>query len=306
MKSAGRKTRAGKGAARVAVAGVALSHPDRVYWDDAGITKHALAAYYARVWKRMAPHIVNRSVSLVRCPKGTRGQCFFQKHVSAGVETEFLRIVPQRGSQSFIAVRGLRGLIALVQAGTLEIHAWGTTCDRLDTCDRLVFDLDPGPGVSWNDVTAGAREVRDRLAKMGLKCFPKTTGGKGIHVVAPLAPTDWDEARLFARKVARVMARDMPQRYTANMAKDARQHRVFIDYARNARGATTIAPYSTRAKPGAPVAMPLSWSELGNISASNAFTLRNVMKRLAQQRGDPWAGIGRIRQKLPNDAFARR
>lgn len=291
--------------ARVAVAGVTLTHPDRVYWQDTGITKHELADYYARIWTRIAPHIVGRPVSLVRCPQGTKGQCFFQKHATAGIETDFIRLVPQRGKQPFIAVGGLQGLVALVQAGTLEFHAWGTTADHLDTCDRLVFDLDPGPGVTWKDVVEGARDVRERLAKLGLKSFVKTTGGKGIHVVVPLAHTDWDEARIFARDIARAMAHDDPQRYTANMAKHARNHRIFIDYVRNAREATAIAPYSTRAKPGAPVSTPVAWNELGSVKASNAFTLRNMTKRLAQQSGDPWAGIGRIRQKLPKAALVQ-
>ncbi len=295
-------TKAGKKPSRtrhLSVAGVALSHPDRVYWADAGISKRELAEYYARIWDRIAPHLAGRPISLVRCPEGSGGECFFQKHASAGLESGFLRIVPDRGKKSFIAVDGLQGLIALVQAGTLEIHVWGTTADHLDTCDRLVFDLDPGPGIGWKDVVAGAREVRKRLEALGLKCFVKTTGGKGLHVVAPVGPTDWDEARLFARDVARAMARDAPDRYTANMAKRARNNRIFVDYVRNGRGATWVAPYSTRARPGAPVSMPVSWQELGSIKAANAFTLRNAVKRLANQRSDPWAGIGRMRQKLP-------
>jgi bifunctional non-homologous end joining protein LigD len=283
---------------RVAIAGVPLTHPDRVYWPEIGVTKRELAEYYTRVWDRMAPHLVGRPVSLVRCPQN-REQCFFQKHATAGLESEHLQLVPERGKQSFIAVAGLRGLIALAQAGVLEIHAWGTTVDALDTCDRLVIDLDPGPGVGFGEVAAGAREVRDRLAAMDLKSFLKTTGGKGLHVVVPIMKTGWEEARNFARALARAMARDNPGRYTANMAKHARHRRIFVDYVRNTRGATAIVPFSTRAKPNAPVAVPLAWNELGDLKASNAFTVRNIMKRLSRQGRDPWAGMGRLRQRLP-------
>jgi bifunctional non-homologous end joining protein LigD len=284
---------------KVEVAGVVLSHPDRVYWKDGGVTKAMLADYYRQVWKWMAPHVVDRPIALVRCPDGAAAKCFFQKHVSAGIEGERLVSVPLKGEQPAIALDDLSGLIALAQAGVLEIHCWGTHRQHVETCDFLVFDLDPGPGITLKQLIEAARDVRARLAKMKLKSFVKTTGGKGLHVVLPIAPADWDAAKDFAHGIADAMEADNPQRYVANMAKKKRENRIFVDYLRNGRGATAIAPYSTRARPGAPVAVPLSWEELGSLKAPNQFTVLNVPKRLARLKRDPWAGIGKIKQKLP-------
>ena len=284
----------------VAVAGVALSNPDRVYWSDAGVTKAALADYYEQVWDWIAPHLVDRPLALVRCPEGAGSRnCFFQKHLSAGLEGERLKSVPLKGEEPAIAVADLPGLIALVQAGVLEIHAWGTHADHVEACDLLVFDLDPGPGVSFKELIAGAREVRARLADLKLESFVKTTGGKGLHVVVPIEPAGWEAAKDFAHDIADAMAADDPHRYVANMAKSKRSDRIFVDYLRNGRGATAIAPYSTRARPGAPVATPLSWEELGSLKASNQYTVLNLVNRLSRLRRDPWAGLGKIRQRLP-------
>ncbi len=285
----------------VTVADVTLSHPDRVYWDDAGVTKRMLADYYAQVWDWMAPHLVDRPLALVRCPEGAvaTGKCFFQKHASAGLDGGRLKLIPQRGEQALIAVDDLAGLIALAQAGVLEIHTWGTTIDHLDTCNRLVFDLDPGPGLSFADVKEGARDVKKRLEALALETFIKTTGGKGLHVVVPIAAADWDAAKDFAHDLARQMERDDPARYVSTMAKKLRHNRIFIDYLRNGRGATAIAPYSTRARPGATVSTPVAWSELGSLKAANGYTVLNLMQRLNRLKRDPWAGIGKIRQALP-------
>lgn len=284
---------------RVEVAGIALTHPDRVYWKDGGITKAMLADYYREVWTWMAPHLVDRPISLVRCPDGAEGKCFFQKHVSAGLEGDELVTVPLKGEEPTIAVDELSGLIALAQAGVLEVHAWGTHRQHVETCDFIVFDLDPGPGITQKQLVEGAREVRERLARLKLKSFVKTTGGKGLHVVLPIAPAKWDEAKDFAHRIADAMQAGNPQRYIANMAKNKRNNRIFVDYLRNGRGATAIAPYSTRARPGAPVATPLTWEELGSLKSPSQFTLLNVRKRLARLKRDPWAGIGKVRQKLP-------
>jgi len=294
-----RKLSVQKSKNKVEIAGVSLSHPDRVYWDDAGVTKEMLAEYYRHVWKWMAPHLVDRPVALVRCPDGAAGQCFFQKHISAGLEGERLVSVPLKGDKPTIAVPDLSGLIALAQAGVLEIHIWGTHRQHVETCDLLVFDLDPGPGITLKQLVEGAREVRERLAKLKLKSFVKTTGGKGLHVVLPINPTDWDTAKDFAHDIADAMEASNPQRYVANMAKSKRNNRIFVDYLRNGRGATAIAPYSTRARAGATVAMPLSWEELGSLKATNQFDVLNVPKRLARQKHDPWAGITKIKQSLP-------
>jgi bifunctional non-homologous end joining protein LigD len=280
------------------VADVHLTHPDRVYWDDAGVTKRDLAEYYVKAWKWMRPHVAGRPISLLRCPEGTSGQCFFQKHARAGIPVEHLRLVPEKGDE-IIAVDDIAGIVALVQGGVLEIHTRGTTIGDRERADRLVFDLDPGPGTGWNDVVEAARDVRARLSKLKLKSFLKTSGGKGLHVILPIKPTPWNEAKAFAQKIAASMAANQPERYVATATKSGRSKRIFIDYLRNSREATAVAPYSTRARPGAPVSVPIAWPELGSLKAANQYTVLNLMQRLARQRKDPWAGIGRVRQSLP-------
>ena len=285
------------------VAGVHLTHPDRVYWDDAGVTKRDLAEYYVRVWKWMRPHVAGRPISLLRCPEGASGQCFFQKHARAGIPVEHLHLVPEKGDE-IISVDDLSGIVALVQGGVLEIHTRGTTIDDRERADRLVFDLDPGPGTSWDDVVEAARDVRARLSKLKLKSFLKTSGGKGLHVILPIKPTPWNEAKAFAQKIAASMAADMPERYIATATKSGRSKRIFIDYLRNSREATAVAPYSTRARPGAPVSVPIEWSELGSLKSANQYTVLNLMQRLSRQRKDPWTGIGRVRQSLSKTEIA--
>jgi bifunctional non-homologous end joining protein LigD len=284
----------------VIVAGVPLTHPDRMYWEDAGVTKKDLAEFYAAIWKWIEPHLARRPLALLRCPEGTSGECFFQKHASAGLDEQHLLMVREPGEKPHTAVERLEGLIALAQAGVLELHTWGTTADDLDRCDRLVFDLDPGPGVPWRRLAMAAHEIKRRLEQLHLKSFLKTTGGKGLHVVVPIAPAPWDEAKAFARAVAESMAKDDPSKYVAKATKSAREGRVYVDYLRNGRGATAIAPYSTRARPGAPVSVPIAWSELGALRGSDRFTVRNLRAHLRRRRRDPWAGIERVKQRLPS------
>jgi bifunctional non-homologous end joining protein LigD len=283
---------------KVAVSGVTLSHPDRVYWADAGVSKRGLADYYTQIWKWMRPHVVGRPIALLRCPEGAAGQCFFQKHATMGIATEHLHLVPEKGDK-IISIDDLTGLIALVQAGVLEVHTRGTTIDDRERADRLVFDLDPGPGTGWPDVVAAAREVRKRLELVKLKSFVKTSGGKGLHVVLPIKPVPWDTAKDFAHAIAASMAAAEPARYTAAATKSKRNKRIFVDYLRNSREATAVAPYSTRARPGAPVSTPIDWSELGALKASNQYTVLNLPARLKRLGKDPWATIGRCLQTLP-------
>ena len=278
------------------VASVRLSHPDRVYWDDAGVTKKDLAEYYVSVWDWMAPHVVGRALSLVRGPEGIGGELFFQKHIAANVKSSPLRHEVRAKEHDVIAVEKLDDLIALVQSGALEIHVRGSRLDALEACDRIVFDLDPGEGVAWKDVVAGARETRARLKAVKLESFVKLSGGKGIHVVVPIADADWDTANNFSERIAASMAKDSPRRYLATMTKSLRKGRIFIDYFRNSREATSVAPYSTRARAGAPVSAPLSWEQLGRTTGGNEFTLLNLKKR---QRADAWRDIGKVRQRLP-------
>jgi len=190
--------------------------------------------------------------------------------------------------------------LALVQGGVLEIHTRGTTIDNRERGDRLVFDLDPGPGTAWRDVVEAAREVRARLKRIKLESFLKTSGGKGLHVVLPIKPEPWETVKRFCRAVAESMEKDEPGRYVSTAAKARRHGRIFVDYLRNSREATAVAPYSTRARAGAPVSMPIAWSELGSLKSADQYTVKNAMQRLARQRKDPWVTIGRTKQALPN------
>jgi bifunctional non-homologous end joining protein LigD len=284
---------------------VKFSHPDRIYWTDVEITKQQLGAYYESVWETMAPHVVNRPLALVRCPAGVGGQCFFQKHAAAGLVSERIKRHKDSHGEELIYIEDLDGLLTLVQAGTLEIHAWGSTIDDVEHANRIVFDLDPGDDVPWAAVNAAARELRSRLDDLKLVSFVKTTGGKGLHVVLPTDGTPWDETKDFAHAMVLAMAADAPDKYVAKMTKSIRGGKIFLDYLRNGRGATSVVAYSTRSRPGAPVSTPVAWDELGPKLAPNKFTLLNFDKRLASLKQDPWADIARIKQKLPDLAGKR-
>jgi bifunctional non-homologous end joining protein LigD len=288
--------RASSAKAHVEVADVHLTHPDRVYWADVAVTKQNLADYYVNVWKLMAPHLVDRPLAIVRCPDGTSGECFFQKHIASNIKDSPLRHIVQSKEHDVIAVEKLSDLIELAQFGALEIHVRGSRLERLERCDRIVFDLDPGENIGWKEIVAAAQETRDRLKAQKLKSFVKLSGGKGIHVVAPITGADWEATKRFAARVAASMAADSPQRYLAKMTKSLRQRKIFIDYFRNSREATSVAVYSTRARAGAPISMPLSWEALARTTAGNQFTLLNWKRHL---KADPWAEIGKVRQKLP-------
>ncbi|MDO9638425.1 MAG: DNA ligase D [Pseudotabrizicola sp.] len=271
---------------------VKLTHPDRVYWPETGVTKEGLADYYTEVWSRMAPYVVNRPLALLRCPEGINGQTFFQKHAWRGISAKIDQVKdPKPGSGALISISSLDGLIALVQSAVLEIHPWGVTLDDWERPDTIVMDLDPGEGVGWSQVIDAALEVRERLSDAGLSAFVKTSGGKGLHVVAPLKPhARWPEVKAFTKAVATAMAADAPDRYVATIAKAKRRGKILIDYLRNQRGATAVAAYSTRARPGAAVSAPLSWQELGPDIGPDHFTVRNLSNRLAMLSADPWQG----------------
>jgi bifunctional non-homologous end joining protein LigD len=297
------KSRARKQApksADTAAADVRLTHPDRVYWADVGVTKQDLAEYYREVWDWMAPHLINRPLSLLRCPEGTAGECFFQKHASAGLVDANLRSVIDKNRRQVIAVKDLPGLLSLVQAGVLEVHVRGSLLDRLGLCDRIVFDIDPGEGVGWPDIVRAAREVRERLEAIDLETFVKLSGGKGVHVVLPVAPVDWDTVKTFVQAFAQAMAADHPDRYLAKMTKSLRKGKIFVDYLRNSLEQTSVAAYSTRARAGAPVSAPVTWEELPRIKSANQYAVLNLGRRLASLKRDPWADIGRVKQKLPD------
>jgi bifunctional non-homologous end joining protein LigD len=280
------------GTAREEVAGVRLSHPDKVLFPKQGISKSDLATYYEAIAERILPHIADRPLSLVRCPQGRGGKCFFQKHDQGGFPDALKTIAITEASgvrASYFYADTLAALIAGVQVGVLEFHIWGCRRDRLEQPDRLVFDFDPDEALNFAEVSRAAMDVRDRLKALGLDSWAMVTGGKGIHVVIPLARRNgWDEVKSFARGFARQLAEDEPDRFIAKASKASRTGRIFIDWLRNDRGATAICPYSTRAREGAPVAMPVSWEELGGLEAANVFTIANAPRRV-RDMPDPWA-----------------
>ncbi|HEY1603131.1 MAG TPA: non-homologous end-joining DNA ligase [Pirellulales bacterium] len=283
------------------VAGVTLSHPDKILYPEVGITKLDLAEYYEQAAPWMLPHVQNRLLSLVRCPAGSGQKCFFQKHPGEGT-SEYLRrfqVKEKRTTEDYLALYDLAGLVSLVQMGALEIHLWGSQADHFEKPDRLIFDLDPDPTVAWPQVVTAAREVRLLLEELGLLSFVKTTGGKGLHIVVPIRRrTTWADAKAFCRSVADFLVAAAPDRYIAKMSKAARKGKIFVDYLRNDRGATAIAPYSTRASATAPVSVPLEWEELSPKITSSYFRVKNMPARFAKLKQDPWAEILSTNQSI--------
>jgi bifunctional non-homologous end joining protein LigD len=292
---------AGGSDADVAVAGVHLSHPDRVLYEEQAITKLGLARYYEAVADFIVPHVADRPLSLVRCPEGAGGQCFYQKHAGPGIPSEVKRVrIRERGgaTAAYPYVDDLPGLVALAQIGVLEIHPWGARVGRIDRPDRLVLDLDPAPAVPWARVVEGAQAIRGLLGDLDLVGFVKTTGGKGLHVVVPLRPSaDWEALRALGEGIGAELVRRAPDRYTINPLKAARRGRIFVDYLRNVRGATSVAAYSPRARADAPVSTPLGWSELAGGATPGDFTVQTVPRRLAARK-DPWADFFSVDQAI--------
>ncbi len=286
-----------------AAASSELSHPDRVLYPELGLTKRELSQYYALVSDVMLPHVIQRPLTLLRCPEGRNKQCFFQKHPGESLAEGLTRVqVPSSdGQDEYAAIEDRRGLLALVQMSALEVHVWGALAGDADHPDRLVFDLDPDLGLDFKDVLVAARATSALLAELGLQSWVKTTGGKGLHVTVPIAPrADWDEVKAFCRGVAEELTRREPERYVATMSKAKRRGKIFIDYLRNGRGATFIAPYSPRAREGAPIAMPIEWDELTPKFKPEAFSVRSAEKYLAKRSSDPFASLLKARQTLPS------
>ena len=281
--------------------GIRFTHPDKVLYPGDGITKIALAKYYAEIADWIVPHIAGRPLTLVRCPEGTRGECFYQKHAAKG-RFEHLRLVSFREAgktATCLVADDLAGLLSLVQMGVLEIHVWGSRADDLQRPDRVIFDLDPDISLPWSHMVQSALQLKQFFDDLGLHNFVKTTGGKGLHIVVPIARRHtWPEVAEFCKAVADAVVRGDPRRYTQHAAKAARKGRIFFDYLRNHRGATSIAPYSTRAQVGAPVSVPLNWKELTAGLRSDHFNLANLPARLAALKQDPWYGIQDVRQTI--------
>lgn len=290
-----------KSARRVEIAGVAISHPDRIVYPRVDISKEKLVEYYDAVAHRMLPYVIDRPLVLVRCPQGPAGKCFYQRNLTGtfppgvvGIEVE-----EKEGPTTCVAIEDRAGLVALIQMGVLEIHTWGSRGDNPELPDQIIFDLDPAPDVSWEAMVEAAHEIRALLSQLELSSFVKTTGGKGLHIAVPLRrKADWPQVKEFAGAFAGSLARAAPTRFTATMSKAKRVGKIFIDHFRNGRGASAVAPYSTRAKPAATVSAPLSWNELTNAMTNEKHTVITMLERLKKQKVDPWRDFDSARQVL--------
>ena len=287
---------------RPIVATVPISHPERLLWPDAGVTKLDLARYYERVAEWIVPHVAGRPLTLVRCPEGIAGECFYMKHskVWAPPALRRVRIREKTKIGEYLIADDAAGIVALAQMYVLEIHTWNSRIDDVERPDRIVIDLDPGPQVKWPDVVAVARLVRRLLEDQRLESFIKTTGGHGLHVVVPIvAERDWSDCFAFSRRIAQAVVRERPALCTTAMSKAGRERKILVDYFRNNRTNTSVAAFSSRARPGAPVSMPIAWEELGPRLRSDRFTVRNAERRLARLGDDPWRTYWTTRQRLP-------
>jgi len=266
--------------------GVTITHPNRIVFEEGKITKADVARYYAAVASFLLRDIQHRPISLLRCPSGIKDDCFYQRNVGFGLGTDVYPFVWNYKGRSYkyIYVKDEKGIMEMIQMGVIEIHPWGATIDKVHTPDRMIFDLDPGPSVPFSEVKKAALDIRKRLTKAGLESFLKCTGGKGLHIVVPLAPTSgWAEVKGWASAFAHRMVEEAPDRYVATITKSKRTGKILIDFFRNDYTATGIASYSLRARPGAPVAVPLAWRELTTLNSANQFGMAAVLKRIKRE-----------------------
>jgi bifunctional non-homologous end joining protein LigD len=280
------------------VKGIKISNPDKVIFEDPQITKADIVRYYEKVSERMLPYVSNRVLSIVRCPRGITSACFFKKH--PGPDNKAIVTVPVTNSkgetEEYFYIKDISGLVYEAQMGTLEFHTWGSRADDLEKPDIMVFDLDPDEGMDLETVRQGVRDVKGILEQLSLKSYLKTSGGKGYHVVVPFVPAvDWDTFHDFARRIAVIMEQKWPDRYTSNVRKANRKNKIFIDWIRNGRGATSIGPYSIRARSGARVSMPITWEELDTV-APDGVTMADALTRISSS--DPWKDFFQIDQRL--------
>ena len=284
--------------------GVRVTHPEKVLYPAAEVTKEELAGYFCAVAPRMLPYIENRPLSLVRCPSGVESTCFFQKHPGSSLATvPTTRIRELQGTADYALVRSAADLVKLAQANVIEVHTWLSTAMALDNPDHMVLDLDPGPGVPWRQCIDAASIVRKLLDELGLTSFARLSGGKGVHVVTPIVPEhSWDTMKQFAHHIADALSLADPSRFVSQSSKAKRRGRIYVDYLRNDRGSTAVANYSPRARSEATVAVPVGWEELKKSYGSGAFTIRTVVDRLKRQRNDPWRGYFTLKQHLAPDS----
>nr|WP_242900094.1 DNA ligase D [Stenotrophomonas maltophilia] len=294
-------TRKGAAARQVDRQPPKLSSPSKVLFPGDGYTKQDVWDYYSAVMDHLLPEVINRPLSIIRCPAGTGKPCFFQKHHTAGLDlVDSVKLKEDSGINAhYLVVRDAASLLELVQFNALEFHPWGSHAEEPDRADRVVFDLDPGPDVPFAEVKKAATDIRKLLAQLELESFLRVSGGKGLHVVVPLNPgCDWDLTKRFAKGFAEALAQSEPQRFLATATKSLRNKRIFVDYLRNGRGATAVASYSLRGRSGAPVAMPLAWSELPKLKRADAFTIKDVPAKLKRRRKEPWDRIDSLTQNL--------
>jgi bifunctional non-homologous end joining protein LigD len=304
-KSAEPATKASKsksaGSDATIVAGVKLSNPTKLLYPEAGITKLDLAVFYETIADWILPHLRNRPLTLVRCPNGWEKTCFFQKHPDEKVDAVIERVTVQEsnGATLYMMANSLSALIALVQMGALELHPFGSSAPKLDCPDRIIFDFDPDDTVPWETLVEGVHLLKTLLEELGLRTFIKTTGGKGLHVVIPIKPAfGWDEIKNFTKSIAELLVKSFPDRFVATVTKAKRTGKIFVDYLRNAEGATAVAAYSLRARAYAPVATPIAWDELTQDVRREYFNVKNVPARLENLKKDPWDGFFEIRQSV--------
>lgn len=291
-----------KASAGTAMTSIKLSHPDKLLWPDEKVSKQDLLDHYALVWPRMQQFVVDRPLSLVRAPDGIHGQRFFQKHASPGMSDKIARMKDPTDGEEILFIKDFDGLAALVQYGVVEVHIWGSTIDELEKPDQIIFDLDPDEGVDVSRVRDAALDIHKRLDDLSLPNLVKTSGGKGYHVLVPLkASADWDEVKDFAHDFARALEQAAPDRYTATLSKKARTGKIFVDYLRNGRGSTTVAPYSSRAKKGATVSMPVTWPEIEKGLAPNAFPLGDETTLSGLKKADPWKDFFKLGKVLKRE-----
>lgn len=283
----------------VTIATVMLSHPEKLLYQKPKISKVDLANFYEKIAKWILPYIVNRPLTLLRCPEGIGQKCFYQKHINEKSPVGVGTIHIKSDEPDYLFIKTLPGLISLVQWDVLEIHPWGSQVKSPDNPDRIIFDLDPAAGVGWQDIIKTAFLLRDNLKSVGLESFVKTTGGKGLHIVVPLTGKHtWQQVKQFSRSVAAMMVQQNPMLYTATLSKAKRYNKIFIDYLRNIKGATAIAAYGIRAREGAPVSTPVTWVELKKLKSPNQFNFANLALRLHKLKQDPWQRFFTIRQKI--------
>jgi bifunctional non-homologous end joining protein LigD len=282
-----KNTQAKEKASALVVAGITITHPDRVISETGHITKGELAEYYAAVAPFLLPLIARHPLSLLRCPSGIDGECFYQRNPGKGLGPDVhpFEFRHKGKKYEYLYIKDEKGLIEVIQMGAIEIHPWGASIDAIDYPDRLIFDLDPAPDVPFEALRLAAQDMKQRLERKGLESTLKCTGGKGLHVSVPLAGKDkWPVVKTFAAAVAQEMVAAAPEAYIATMSKEKRAGKIFIDYFRNDYTATAIADYAVRARPGAPVATPLEWKELKSLKSASQFTMKDVLKRLQDKK----------------------